>query len=81
MKIQTLLKIIPFVAIVLLSPQSFTSSDTAGFLRVSGDKVLDASDKPILLRGLNIAFKDFKDVLGEADIKGLLTQARTVSAL
>ena len=69
MKIQTLLKIIPFVAIVLLSPQSFTSSNTAGFLRVSGDKVLDASDKPILLRGLNIAFKDFKDVLGEADIK------------
>ena len=69
MKIQTLLKIIPFVAIVLLSPQSFTSSNTAGFLRVSGDKVLDASDKPILLRGLNIAFKDFKDVFGEADIK------------
>ena len=65
------LKIIPFAVIVLFILQviGFSSNDTTGFLRVSGDKVIDATSKPVLLQGFNIAFKDFKGVLGESDIR------------
>lgn len=39
-----------------------------GFLRVEGEKVLDPGGSPVLLRGFNTGFRDFKKVLGEEDI-------------
>ena len=45
--------------------------EAGGFLSVHGDKVLDGSGNPVVLRGLNVEFKDFNTVLGEADIRGI----------
>jgi len=47
----------------------FESREAADFLRVSGDAVLDGAGNPFVLKGFNIAFKDFKRTLGETDIK------------
>ncbi len=59
-----------FVSVLLLA--SFTESKsggTPGFVRVSGVKVLDGAGEPLVLKGFNISLKDFKETLGEADIK------------
>ena len=47
------------------------SGDARGFLSVHGGKVLDGSGNPVVFRGLNVEFKDFNTVLGEADIRGI----------
>jgi aryl-phospho-beta-D-glucosidase BglC (GH1 family) len=39
-----------------------------GYLRVDGDRLLDHRGVPVLLRGFNTGFRDFKNVLGEEDI-------------
>jgi hypothetical protein len=55
---------------VLLPAVPGASDDGRGrFLRVEGEKILDASGKPIFLRGFNVEFKHFKRELGEPDIK------------
>lgn len=54
---------------LLVSFTKFESYEPTGFLRVSGDVVLDGAGNPLTLKGFNIAFKDFKRTLGETDIK------------
>lgn len=39
-----------------------------GFLRREGDRVVDASGAEVVLRGLNVEFKNFFQVLGKEDI-------------
>lgn len=51
---------------------SFTESSSAaasGFVKVSGERVLDGFGHPLVLKGFNVAFKDFQGTLGEVDIK------------
>lgn len=55
--------------------------DTSGYVRVRGDKVLDASGTPVLLRGFNIAYQDFKTVLGEEDLKRIASLGGNVARL
>ncbi len=54
----------------LLLSQGFTGERDL-FLRVRGDKVLDGSGNPVILRGFNVAFKDFQGLLGEKDIRNI----------
>jgi aryl-phospho-beta-D-glucosidase BglC (GH1 family) len=61
--------IIGLTLILLLSFARFESRETAGFLRVSDQEVLDGAGDPLVLKGFNIAFKDFDGTLGEKDIK------------
>lgn len=42
--------------------------DNSDYLRVGGDRILDASGAPVLLHGFNVGFRDFKTILGEEDI-------------
>jgi hypothetical protein len=59
-----------FVSVLLLASLAEAASDVAsGFVRVSGEKVLDGAGEPLVLKGFNIAFKDFRGTLGEVDIK------------
>lgn len=71
MKIKTFLIASPVILLLFLFFLSHgsTTRDLSGFLRVSGNKVLDGSGNPVMLRGFNIAFKDFRDVLSVKDIK------------
>ena len=65
----------PVVVIILLalfllaSFTPFESREATGFLRVSDKVVLDGAGDPLVLKGFNIAFKDFNGTLGEKDIK------------
>ena len=70
-KMRKSLKIIPPAVVVPLFflIVGFSGDDTTGFLRVRGDGIIDAASKPVLLQGFNVAFKDFKGVLGESDIR------------
>ena len=62
--------VVVFLSLLLLmSIAKFESREDTGFLRVSGDALLDGAGNPFLLKGFNISFKDFKQVLGEVDIK------------
>ncbi len=54
---------------LLASFTESTSGGVPGFVRVSGDKVLDGAGAALVLKGFNIAFKDFKDTLGETDLQ------------
>jgi aryl-phospho-beta-D-glucosidase BglC (GH1 family) len=54
---------------LLMSLAKFESSEDTGFVRVSGDTLLDSAGNPFLLKGFNIAFKDFRQTLGEIDIR------------
>lgn len=59
-----------FASVMLLPPHAESSSGGAsGFVKVSGERVLDGAGNSLVLKGFNIAFKDFKETLGEADIK------------
>jgi hypothetical protein len=65
-------KIIPtalLLSILLPFSQGSSGETKERFLQVRGEKILDASGRPILLRGFNVEFKHFKRELGEADIK------------
>lgn len=69
MKAKTILFVIPSSAVILLFLFSFTQRGTKDFLRVSGNKVIDAAGNAVLFRGLNLEFKDFKTILTEKDIR------------
>ncbi len=65
-----LVLVIVFLSSFLLaSLTKFENRADSGFLRVSGDAVLDGTGNPFFLKGFNIAFKDFKRTLGEIDIR------------
>ena len=53
---------------LLLSFTRFENRESTGFLRVSNQVVLDGAGDPFVLKGFNIAFKDFVGTLGEKDI-------------
>jgi len=59
-----------FVFFLLLSTGvSVRAEETApGFLRTKGDRVVDASGAEVVLRGVNVEFKNFLHVLGKQDI-------------
>lgn len=69
-KIRPFLTIIIFAAVILLFSQGFTGNKTS-FLRVNGDEIIDGEGNSVMLRGFNISFKDFRDVLGEKDIRNI----------
>ncbi len=48
---------------------SVEAKNTGGFLRVDGERILDSRNRPVLLRGFNIEFKDFRTALGKRDIE------------
>ncbi|MGE5894282.1 MAG: glycoside hydrolase family 5 protein [bacterium] len=62
------LSLICFTAIIIVL-LGVAPCDALGFLRASGEKVIDAQGNPILFTGLNLEFKDFKTALGEEDIQ------------
>jgi hypothetical protein len=66
---KTILTLTLLISILLHCSQGFSGNTKEKFLRVKGENILDASGKPILLRGFNVEFKHFKDELGEPDIK------------
>jgi aryl-phospho-beta-D-glucosidase BglC (GH1 family) len=66
---RTVAVVIGLSLVLLVSFTEFESREPTGFLRVSGDLVLDGAGNPLILRGFNIAFKDFKEILGETDIE------------
>lgn len=55
-------------ALGVLSP---APGDAGGFLGVRGGKLLDGAGNPVVLRGFNVEFKDFKETLGEADVRAI----------
>ena len=55
--------------LLLLSLTPLAGKDNRDFLRARGDSIVDASGRKVLLRGLNVEFKDFMSVLNEQDIK------------
>ena len=64
--------VVIFLSLALfVSFTKFESRETAGFLHVSGDAVLDGAGNLFVLKGFNVAFKDFKRALGETDFKGI----------
>jgi len=68
--VRSVVMIIGFVLLLLfLSFTRFESRESYGFLRVSDQVVLDDAGNPFVLKGFNIAFKDFTETLGEKDIK------------
>ena len=54
---------------LLVTFSQFKSHEATGFVRVSDKVVLDGTGNPLVLKGFNIAFKDFNGILGEKDIK------------
>ncbi len=56
-------KISVYFAIALL-----TACNAPGFLKVSGNQIVDGTGQPVHLKGFNVEFKDFMTVLGEDDI-------------
>ena len=65
-----LVVIIIFLTLFLLAAFTpFESREATGFLRVSDKVVLDGTGDPLVLKGFNIAFKDFNATLGEKDIQ------------
>ena len=64
-----ILSIIVSLAALFISGSSpLVERYTSGFLRVSGDSIVNASGRKVLLRGFNVEFKDFLTNLGEQDI-------------
>lgn len=62
--------IVLFLALFLLaSSTAFERREATGFLRVSDQVVLDGGGDPLVLKGFNVAFKDFYRTLGEQDVK------------
>ena len=72
---KTILTFALLISILLHFSQGFSSNNKQNFLRVKGEKILDASGKPILLRGINVQFKHFKHELGEPDIRRIADSA------
>lgn len=66
---KTILTFTLFISILLHFSPGFSGNTKGKFLRVKGETILDASDKPILFHGFNVQFKHFKNELGEPDIK------------
>jgi hypothetical protein len=73
--IKTILTVILFISILLHTTQVSSGNTQEKFLQVKGEKILDASGKPILLRGINVQFKHFKHALGEQDIRRIADSA------
>ena len=69
MKTSGLAALILFSVFLLASLTTIEGREASGFLRVCGEAVLDGAGKPIVLKGFNIAFKDFEGPLGEIDLK------------
>ncbi len=67
--IKTILSFTLLISILLYTSECFSSNSQEKFLRVTGEKIIDASGKPILLHGVNVQFKHFKHELGEPDIR------------
>jgi aryl-phospho-beta-D-glucosidase BglC (GH1 family) len=61
--------IIGLVLFLLTLFTQFESHEATGFVRVSDQFVLDGAGDPVVLKGFNVAFKDFTGPLGESDIK------------
>jgi hypothetical protein len=59
---------IVFIFFLVLSAGVQAGESTPGFLRTKGDRVVDASGAEVVLRGLNVEFKNFFHVLGKQDI-------------
>ncbi|HEX8947902.1 MAG TPA: cellulase family glycosylhydrolase [Dissulfurispiraceae bacterium] len=57
------------IASFLLFPQDLAAERPTGFLKVSEGRVVDGSGTPVLLKGFNVEFRDFRGALGEEDIK------------
>lgn len=57
--------ILPVIAISV----SVEARGAVGFLRVDGERIVDSRDRPVLLRGFNVEFKDFRTALGKRDIE------------
>jgi hypothetical protein len=66
---KTILTFTLLISILLHFAPGFSGNTKEKFLRVKGERILDASGKPILLRGFNVQFKYFKNELGEPDVK------------
>ena len=66
---KTFLTLSLIISILLHFSPGFSGNTKEKFLRVKGETILDASDKPILFRGFNVQFKHFKNELGEPGIK------------
>ncbi len=61
---------VAFVFVLLFASfNESKSGGTSGFVTVNGEQVLDGAGESLVLKGFNIAFKDFDGTLGEADIK------------
>ena len=70
MKKRALFRIVPLAAVfILFFSHGFIERDKTGFLAVKGGDIIDASGRPVLLKGFNVEFKHFKEILGEEDIK------------
>ncbi len=71
------------LAVVLSTALSAASNADAatGFVRASADQVVDGVGNPVVLRGFNVAFKDFATTLGEADIKRIADSGANVIRL
>lgn len=55
--------------------------DASDYLRVRNGEILSPSGAPVFLRGFNVAFRDFKTVLGEEDIKRIASLGGNVIRL
>jgi len=65
---RTFLKLTATSLLWLQGCTSLPPSYPPGYLRVEGSKVVDGRGEEVLLRGFNVAFRDFGSVLGEEDI-------------
>jgi hypothetical protein len=63
------LKVVLVICLVLAAGATCLAAEKKpGFLRVEGDRVVDSSGAEVVLRGLNVEFKNFLDVLDKRDI-------------
>ena len=61
--------IICLTLFLLVFSTGFERREVNGFLHVVDKEVLDGAGDPLVLKGFNVAFKDFNGPLGEKDIK------------
>lgn len=58
-------------ALAFLTGERSAPGEARGFLRVRGASLVDGAGNPVVLRGLNVEFKDFGSVLGGEDIRAI----------
>lgn len=54
--------------ILLVAGPAPAAERESGWLRVAGDRVVDDAGEQVVLRGLNVEFRHFREVLGPGDI-------------